>query len=100
MAEPAIFSNAADFQAEFAALGLDGAWICPHGAESGCDCRRPKPGMLLDAARRHSLDLTRCAVIGDLGGTDMLAAADVTTPAYVAENLLDAVRWLLSRREL
>ncbi len=37
---------------------------CPHDRDE-CDCRKPKPGMLLEAARRHSLDLARSWMIGD-----------------------------------
>ena len=44
---------------------------CPHG-EGECDCRKPKPGMLLEAARRHGLDLKASWMIGD-HDTDMEA---------------------------
>ena len=37
---------------------------CPHDRNS-CDCRKPKPGLLLEAARRHDLDLPRSWMIGD-----------------------------------
>ena len=37
---------------------------CPHGKDE-CDCRKPKPGMLLEAARRHNLDLATSWMIGD-----------------------------------
>ncbi|MDI6895322.1 MAG: HAD hydrolase-like protein [Bacillota bacterium] len=89
---------------------------------SRCGCRKPLPGLLLRAAREHELDLTRTAVIGDTGATDMVAAnavgaikilvrtglgegslnefrhswADVE-PDYVAADLLDAVEWLVAK---
>lgn len=45
-------------------LALDDILYCPH--ERGvCECRKPKPGMLLEAARRHGLDLARSWMIGD-----------------------------------
>jgi D-glycero-D-manno-heptose 1,7-bisphosphate phosphatase len=44
---------------------------CPHDREA-CDCRKPQPGMLLEAARRHGLDLGRSWMVGD-SDTDMEA---------------------------
>jgi D-glycero-D-manno-heptose 1,7-bisphosphate phosphatase len=38
---------------------------CPHEPDAGCRCRKPAPGMLLAAARRHDLDLRRSVIIGD-----------------------------------
>ena len=37
---------------------------CPHG-ERECDCRKPQPGMLLEAARRHDIDLAASWMVGD-----------------------------------
>ena len=55
------------FVAVFAAEGVtfDGVYYCPHGPDEGCRCRKPAPGMLLDAARDLDLDLARSYVIGD-----------------------------------
>jgi D-glycero-D-manno-heptose 1,7-bisphosphate phosphatase len=44
---------------------VDGVYMCPHAPEDGCDCRKPKPGLLLQAARELSLDLPRSVLIGD-----------------------------------
>jgi D-glycero-D-manno-heptose 1,7-bisphosphate phosphatase len=44
---------------------------CPHERNT-CDCRKPKPGLLLEAARRHALDLSRSWMIGD-NATDVQA---------------------------
>ena len=44
---------------------LDGAYICPHSPDMKCDCRKPKPGLLLKAADELSLDLKRSWMIGD-----------------------------------
>lgn len=63
-----------DFVQQFEGMGLDGAYICPHGPDVECDCRKPLPGLLWRAARDHGLDLSRTAVIGDTGATDMVAA--------------------------
>jgi D-glycero-D-manno-heptose 1,7-bisphosphate phosphatase len=44
---------------------LDEICMCPHDDADACQCRKPQPGMLLDAAERLHLDLTRSASIGD-----------------------------------
>ncbi|HAV79075.1 MAG TPA: hypothetical protein DCX53_17135 [Anaerolineae bacterium] len=44
---------------------LDNAYICPHSPDDDCDCRKPKPGLLLQAAEEMSLDLKRSWMIGD-----------------------------------
>ncbi len=38
---------------------------CTHATDAGCECRKPRPGMLLDAARRHGIDLASTVFIGD-----------------------------------
>jgi D-glycero-D-manno-heptose 1,7-bisphosphate phosphatase len=48
--------------------GLDGIEVCFHaGARHGepCDCRKPKPGMVLRAAATHDIDLKQSFLIGD-----------------------------------
>jgi len=44
---------------------IDGAYMCPHKPEDGCSCRKPLPGLLLQAAKDLSLDLQRSWMIGD-----------------------------------
>lgn len=44
---------------------IDGVYLCPHGPDDGCDCRKPRPGLLLRAAKELSLDLKRSWMIGD-----------------------------------
>jgi D-glycero-D-manno-heptose 1,7-bisphosphate phosphatase len=48
-----------------AALPLDEIVVCPHDDEDGCECRKPKPGMLVDAAARLGLDLASSFMVGD-----------------------------------
>jgi D-glycero-D-manno-heptose 1,7-bisphosphate phosphatase len=43
---------------------VDGVYLCPHGPHDDCDCRKPKPGLLLQAADELSLDLNRSWMIG------------------------------------
>lgn len=44
---------------------VDGVYMCPHKPGDGCSCRKPKPGLLLQAAEDLSLDLERSWMIGD-----------------------------------
>ena len=46
-------------------LGLDEVVVCPHDDADGCDCRKPRPGMILEAARRHDIDLPSSFTVGD-----------------------------------
>jgi D-glycero-D-manno-heptose 1,7-bisphosphate phosphatase len=107
---------------------LDAIYYCPHHPAEGsppwraaCDCRKPKPGMILRAAREHGIDLERSYVVGDsVVDIEAGAAAGVrgvlvltgygrgllehqkerfrTPPAHTADDLLEAVRWILERR--
>jgi D-glycero-D-manno-heptose 1,7-bisphosphate phosphatase len=45
--------------------GIDAIYYCPHNWDEGCACRKPKPGMLLQAQRDFNLDLTRTLFVGD-----------------------------------
>jgi histidinol-phosphate phosphatase family protein len=54
---------------------------CPHHWDDGCDCRKPKPGMLLAAQRTHALDLSRTPFVGD-DPRDGEAAAAVDEPFF------------------
>ena len=40
-------------------------YVCPHDNQDACECRKPKPGMLLRAAAQWNLDLGKCFFIGD-----------------------------------
>ena len=44
---------------------IEAIYYCPHDWEEGCECRKPKPGMLFQAQREFSLDLSRTLFIGD-----------------------------------
>jgi D-glycero-D-manno-heptose 1,7-bisphosphate phosphatase len=48
-----------------AQVPLDDILVCPHDGADRCPCRKPKPGLLLTAARRHGIDLSRSWLIGD-----------------------------------
>jgi D-glycero-D-manno-heptose 1,7-bisphosphate phosphatase len=44
---------------------IDAVFFCPHTADTDCDCRKPKPGMLVDIGRRFGVELTGVPCIGD-----------------------------------
>lgn len=44
---------------------IDGSYLCPHSPDDECNCRKPKPGLLLQAAAELSIDLPRSVMIGD-----------------------------------
>jgi D-glycero-D-manno-heptose 1,7-bisphosphate phosphatase len=44
---------------------IDAVFMCPHAPSVNCDCRKPQPGLILQACSRLSLDLSRSVMIGD-----------------------------------
>jgi len=44
---------------------VDGVYLCPHAPTDACECRKPQPGLLLQAARELNIDLPRSWMIGD-----------------------------------
>jgi len=53
---------------------IDAIFFCPHAADSECDCRKPKPGMLLEIGRRFNVPLEEVHMVGD-AARDLQAAA-------------------------
>jgi histidinol-phosphate phosphatase family protein len=71
-------------------LGPLGPWIlCQHGPDDGCDCRKPAPGMVIEAADRLGVHTSRVAVVGDIAA-DVDAARAVGARAVLVPN--DATR--------
>ncbi len=44
---------------------VDGIYCCPHSPEEKCQCRKPRPGLLLKAAAELGIDLSMSAMLGD-----------------------------------
>lgn len=105
---------------QLAAAGaqLAGIYYCPHGSADGCNCRKPKTGLLERAAKEHGLNLSRSYVIGDryadvelarragarsvmvrtgYGEGELQWHADEwpAQPDHVAPTLREAVDWIL-----
>jgi len=77
-------------------LGAFGTWaVCPHVEGDGCACRKPAPGLVLQAAEALGVAPDRCVVIGDIGADvaaaraagahGILVPTPVTLPAEVAD---------------
>lgn len=104
---------------------LDAWFVCPHQRSDDCNCKKPKPGLFLRAAQELELDLQNSFMIGDHGENDMLAGAavgckpilvltgwgrgsigefrrtwDSIEPAFVAKNVLEAVKWILEHHAM
>lgn len=111
-------------------LGEQGAYLddivfCPHHPDKGfagerqeykiqCECRKPKPGMLLNMAEKYNIDLSESFMIGD-SKNDLLAGRaagcktcyinedkveiDCKLYDYQTNNLYNAVKWILAERE-
>lgn len=48
-----------------AGVSLTGIFLCPHGPDDECTCRKPRPGMARAAAREYGFELSECFVVGD-----------------------------------
>ncbi len=94
---------------------LDGVYYCPHHPDDNCRCRKPKPGMAETAAQELGFDLHDAIMIGDrpcdialgkaIGGKAILVrtgggketeAAGEVKPDYIADDLLDAAKWIIA----
>ena len=114
-----------DIDARLAAAGarIDGWYHCPHHPDAAlpayrrdCECRKPRPGMIRQAARDLDLDPARSYVIGDrwldvklaravgagailvrtgYGATEEREPPDGVAADLIADNLMAAVAWLL-----
>ena len=96
----------------------DAVYYCPHTPEEDCNCRKPKPGLLLKAASELNIDLGASYTLGDrdldvragkAAGTKTILVSRTNRPDgsgsdpladFVAPNLADAARLILSRSRI
>lgn len=86
--------------------------VCPHDDDDDCFCRKPKPGMILDSAKRLDLDLSRSVTVGDrwrdVAAGQSAATATVfvdrgyaeprpSDPDLTVTELKEAVEWMIAR---
>lgn len=93
-------------------LPIDDTYVCYHDDADGCDCRKPSPGLLLEAARKHGIAMKESFLIGDRW-RDVEAGrrAECKTlfinngysekhpeiaPTFEAKSLRSAVDWILA----
>jgi len=62
---------------------VDAFFFCPHAADSACECRKPKPGMLLEIGRRFNVALADVYMVGDAQRDLEAAAAAGARPILV-----------------
>lgn len=94
-------------------LPLDDFFVCYHDDSDNCRCRKPKPGLLLEAAGKYDIDVKRSYLVGDRWrDIDAGVAAGCRTilidraynergphvrPDFVASSLPEAVNWILDQ---
>lgn len=99
-----------------AGIKIEGISCCIHHPNDGCLCRKPSPKMVLDFAKRDSIDLTRSFFVGDrltdvetgknagcntilltMRNNFRIEDSEWIDPDYVAEDIIDAVEWILDQ---
>jgi D-glycero-D-manno-heptose 1,7-bisphosphate phosphatase len=103
---------------------LDAVYCCPHSGSDQCNCRKPLTGMIERAKTEFDIDLPASYVAGDMGSSDIVLAKSICAKGvlvltgvgkgslgdfrdtwgryeadHVAENVLDAVKWILGDTE-
>jgi D-glycero-D-manno-heptose 1,7-bisphosphate phosphatase len=70
---------------ELAVLGaqIEAIFFCPHGPDEGCNCRKPRPGLLEDIERRLDINLSGIPIIGDSYRDIQAATAVGASPMLV-----------------
>lgn len=96
---------------ELSAYGarIDDIFVCPCLPEENCECRKPKPGMIIEAARKHNIDLSSSFMVGDkqidadagraAGCKTILISEEQGLKAdYVVKSFKEAVEIILSEK--
>jgi D-glycero-D-manno-heptose 1,7-bisphosphate phosphatase len=109
---------------------IDGIYFCPHYPKGSvqeyafdCDCRKPRTGLIEEARRDFEIDLSRSYMVGDhytdleladragikgilvrtgygTGVIEYNLPSMTTKPAYIAVDLLDAVKWVVAQEQV
>jgi D-glycero-D-manno-heptose 1,7-bisphosphate phosphatase len=104
-------------------ISLDGYYFCPHHVKGAveeysidCNCRKPKPGMILQAAKDFDIDLPASFMVGDIlndveagkaagcrsilldnGGETEWILTKERTPDHIVKNFKEAAEWILQQ---
>lgn len=104
-------------------VNLDGVYVCPHHPEGiikkyakKCYCRKPAPGLIIQAAKEHNIDLEESFFIGDIlndveagiragcktilvdnGNETEWVTSKLRTPDIIVNNLTEAIAFILTR---
>lgn len=93
-------------------------FFCPHTPDDGCDCRKPKPGLIYQAQKKYGLDLSASCMVGDnakdiecarnagcryavlvktgnISHAEKILAEKKIFPDLVAQDLFEAVNWII-----
>lgn len=107
-------------------ITLDAYYFCPHHTKGSvqqytldCGCRKPKPGMILKAAKDFNIDLSSSFMIGDIlndveagktagcksvlldnGGETEWIMNELRTPDFVAKNFKEAAEWIVQQTQV
>jgi D-glycero-D-manno-heptose 1,7-bisphosphate phosphatase len=68
---------------------VDRVYVCPHHPDDGCACRKPAPGLLLQAASELGIDLTTSVMIGDAASDVQAALAAKAKPIFLLSGLIE-----------
>ena len=77
---------------------IDDIFYCPHDTSDNCNCRKPKPGMLIQAQRKWDIDFAQSYIIGD-SSSDIEAGQQVGCRGILTTKLSKAVELLLLRHQ-
>lgn len=64
------FNRAMLRELEEKGVNVDGIYYCPHHPDEGCECRKPKTGMIKEAAKEHDILLSQSIMVGDRDDID------------------------------
>ena len=111
-----LIHNHLDRQFQQHGVWIDHYYVCPHHPEDNCDCRKPKPKFLRDAAETYRLELPLCYMVGDrasdiaagenagaktvlvlTGAGQATLSQGESEPDHVASTLTACADWVLSQ---